>query len=132
MAALTCDRMTDKRPTSLYRDPLAAGARIFAGAMVVLDAQGFLKPAGATGTARGMSQKEVDNRLGQAGDVFADVEAGCFGLKSDGSINRTHIGKDAQFVDDQTVSATGSGKLAGLIKDVEGDGLDAIVWVQVR
>ena len=136
MAALTNDRDTHKRIGAMYQDPVSGGARIFAGAMVVLDASGNAKPAHvATGlTPRGMALKEVDNRLGAAGDMVVDIESGIFALKTDASISRTDIGHKAYFLDDQTVAATdGSGTRseAGIIKDVEGAGYDAIAWVQV-
>ena len=134
MAALTKDRNTPSRTAELYQDPVAAGARIYAGAMVCLDAQGFAVPAsGATGlTARGMALREADNRQGGNGAVAVDVQSGCYGLKSDGSIGRQHIGRTAYFVDDQTVSATADGRsAAGAIKDIEGQGHDAIAWVIV-
>ncbi len=45
MAALTNDRNTESRPGAVFNDPVAAGARIFAGSLVVLDAEGHLAPA---------------------------------------------------------------------------------------
>ena len=136
MVALIQDRNTPKRIGAMYEDPVAADARIFAGAMVVLDASGNAKPAyAATGlTARGMALKEVDNRLGAVGAKFVEVESGIFGLKTDATLNRANIGKPVYFTDDQTVTATagnGERSAAGTLKDIEGAGYDAIAWVQV-
>ncbi|MDR0498387.1 MAG: hypothetical protein LBH03_01470 [Holophagales bacterium] len=130
MTALTCDRDTPKRIAALYQDPVAAGYQIFAGAIVVIDPNGFVRPGGAMGIARGMALKSVDNRLGGDGDCTVEIESGCFGLKTNGTINRTHIGKPVYLMDDQAVGATGP-YAAGILKDVEGKGNDAIAWVDV-
>ena len=136
MVALISDRNTPKRIGAMYEDPVAAGMRIYAGAMVVLDASGNAKPACSEAglTARGMALKEADNRLGAGGDMVVDVESGIFGLKTDATLDRTHIGKPVYFTDDQTVTATagnGARSAAGILKDIEGAGYDAIAWVQV-
>lgn len=132
MGACSSDRNTPRRTGTLFVDPVAAAVRIFAGSLVVLDAQGNAKPAvGATGlVARGRAQAQVDNRLGLAGDLTVAVEAGVFGFNHDGDVTRAHIGSLVYLVDDQTVSATATGQsAAGILMDLEPDGETAFVAV---
>lgn len=135
MAALTRDRNTPQRAPVLaldFVDPVAAGVKIHAGALVVLDASGHAAPAtAATGlTARGVAQEQVDNTAGGAGDATVRVRAGIWRLDHDGTIGRAEIGKTAYLVDDQTVAADDGGgtrSAAGTIVDVDADG----VWVRI-
>lgn len=132
MAALTQDRNTKARNGERFQHPMAAGVKIYAGSLVVLDAAGNAKPGvTATGlTAAGRALQQVDNSAGAAGDVDVDVDRGVFAFGSDGSINRTHIGKNAYIVDDQTLAATdgtGTRSVAGIIQDVDG----STVWVKL-
>ncbi len=136
MAALTSDRNTPERLGLDFVDPVAAGAKIFAGALVVLDAAGNAAPAAtATGlTARGVAQEQVDNSGGGAGDLTVRTRAGIFPFANDGSVSRADIGGTAWIVDDQTVANndgdTGAGptrSVAGTIVDVNADG----VWVRI-
>ena len=67
--ALSKDRNTKRRDGVLYSDPAAAGAVIYAGALVVIDAAGNAAP-GSTATglrARGLAQEQVNNSAGIAG-----------------------------------------------------------------
>jgi hypothetical protein len=118
----------------MYRDPVAGGVRIFAGAMVALDGSGHAVAARKQPgiRARGMALREADNRQGGDGDCYVEVESGCFGLKTDGQMSRHDIGREVYFADDQTVTASSDGlSLAGILKDLEGEGHDAIAWVLV-
>lgn len=61
--ALTADRNTKSRPGTSYSHPVLAGVTIYAGALVVLDANGWAKP-GVTGTgltAVGRAEVRVSN-----------------------------------------------------------------------
>jgi len=136
MGALAADRNTARREGRAYLDPMTAGVKIFAGSIVVLDASGNAKPAvTATGlVARGRAEEQVDNSAGAAGDKSVRVEAGIFGVKSDGTLTRAHIGKTVYLVDDQTVAATdgtGARSAAGTLKDLEGSGATATAWVEI-
>lgn len=136
MAALAADRNTFRREGRSYQDPVAAGVKLYAGAIAVLDASGNAKPAvTATGlVARGRVEAQVDNTSGAAGDVSARIESGVFAYKSDGSIDRTHLGKTVYLVDDQTLAATdgaGTRSAAGTLKDLEGSGATATAWVEI-
>lgn len=133
MTALTKDRHSPWREASSVSDPVAAGVKIFAGALVVLDAAGNAAPGStATGlTARGRAEAHIDNSGGAAGDAVITVRRGVFHFENDGSINRTHIGGTAYIVDDQTLAATdgtGTRSAAGKIIDVDADG----VWVELK
>jgi hypothetical protein len=129
VAALTKDRNTPNRPGVDRNDPLASGAVIYAGALVVLDASGDAAPATtATGlTARGVAQEAVSQ---PNGDSAVHSRTGEFRLGNDGSITRADIGNTAYIVDDQTVAqtdGTGTRSAAGIITDVDSVG----VWVQI-
>lgn len=133
MAALTQDRMAtvERNGVTLFRHPVAANVKIFAGALVVLDAAGDAKPAvTATGLkGAGRAEEQVDNTGGAAGAVTVEVKRGCFRWANDGSVTRAHIGASAYAVDDQTVAATdgtGTRSAVGTIRDLDAQG----VWVE--
>jgi len=114
-----------------YVHPLAAGVKAYSGGIAVLDDSGNCKPAiTATGlTACGVFQETVDNLLDGAGAKYVRVEKGVFGFLTDGTINRTHIGKTIYLVDDQTVAATdgaGTRSAAGVLDDFDGN----IAWTK--
>jgi len=128
MVALTQDKKTIQRDGVNFNDPVGAGVQIFAGALVVLNATGYLVPATtATGLARPtVAQENVDNSAGADGDVSCESKKAPYHFANDGSIDRTHIGGTAYIVDDQTVAATdgaGTRSAAGEIIDVDADGV---------
>jgi hypothetical protein len=132
MTALTKGRRTPSRAGNRIAHPLAAGAKVFAGGIGVLDA-GYLKPGrAATGLiAVGVIEDDADNSAGTDGDVVVTVSRGTFQLDNDGTdpVGREHIGLNAYIVDDQTVAATdgeGTRSIAGKIIDVDAAG----VWVE--
>lgn len=133
MAALTSARRVIEREGRIVTDPVAAGTKIYAGALVVLEG-GYLRP-GRTATGlvvRGIAQGDVDNSGGGAGDMSANAYRwGCwrFANHQADPVTRQHIEGKAYIVDDQTVAATdGSGtrSVAGTIVDVDALG----VWVE--
>ncbi len=131
MAALTTDRNTPEIAGRSFGDPVAAGAVIFAGAMVVLDASGNAAPAStATGlTGRGRAREYVDNSDGAAGDAVVPVDRGVFCFANNGEVTRAHINDPAYAVDDQTVAPTDGGgtrSAVGTIRNVDAFG----VWVE--
>lgn len=132
---LAKDRNTLRRDGVQFSDPLAADTKIFAGALVCLDASGNAVP-GATSTtlkARGVAQEQVDNTGGSAGDLSIESRRGVFQFSNSAStdqITRADIGNDCYIVDDQTVaktSATNTRSVAGAIRDVDSNG----VWVEI-
>ena len=133
--ALSKDRNTKRRDGVLYSDPAAAGAVIYAGALVVIDAAGNAAP-GSTATglrARGLAQEQVNNSAGIAGAQTVNSRRGVFAFGNSAAtdeITRADIGNQAWIVDDQTVaktSATNTRSVAGIIRDVD----DAGVWVEI-
>lgn len=131
--ALTADRDTPERAGVDFSFPVAAATKIYAGALVALDAAGDAVPGSAatTLTAVGRADEQVDN-TGAAGDKVIAVRKGVFRFVNSGTdpITRAEIGADAYIVDDETVAATdGTGTLsvAGKIVDLDADG----VWVEI-
>lgn len=108
MTALSAPRSTNRREGILHRDPVAAGVRIFLGALVLLDATGNAtsNALGAGLKVRGRATATADNRSGLAGDHSVDSEAGVFEFAHDGSLTRAHVGKAVYVMDDQTLTAT--------------------------
>lgn len=86
---------------------LAADAVIYAGAMVALNASGYLVPASADTTLEviGIAEGAGDNTGGSNGDVEVQVDIGAIGLFENGdSITIANVGDDAYAADDQTVT----------------------------
>ncbi len=133
MTALTKDVATSYRTGTETIDPVTANVKIYAGALVVLDAAGNARN-GITGTnliARGVAQHVADNTGGSAGAITVKSRRGVFLFNNDGSINRTHIGKLVYIVDDQTLAASNGGNTrseAGKCIDVE----SGRVWVEIK
>ena len=130
--ALTADRNTPVRTGDLYQHPVAAGAKIYAGSLVCLDAARNAVPGSASASllAIGRAEEQVDNAGGGAGAVSIRVRPGVFRFGNDGSISRADIGATAYVVDDETVADNNGGgtrSAAGVIKDVDAEG----VWVQI-
>ncbi|PYG86730.1 hypothetical protein LY28_02756 [Ruminiclostridium sufflavum DSM 19573] len=110
--------------------PVAAGAVIFDGGLVVLDASGNAKAAvKAEGlTAAGRAEEYSDNTSGAAGDKTVKVRRGVFVWNNTttaaNKVKPEHVLKDCYIVDDCTVSsvATGSSR-AGKVIAVTDDGI---------
>ena len=80
MTALSSGRTTPRRDGDLYSRPVAAGAKIWPGALVALNAARTALP-GQTAVgllADGVSEDLVDNTAGNAGDKRVTVRAGVF------------------------------------------------------
>lgn len=135
MAALTKDRDTPSRDGTTVSHPVAAGAHIYAGALVVLNASSGYAAPGSTATglvALGRAEGVADNSSGADGAVAVVVRKGCYryaNLVSD-PVTRTGIGGNCYIVDDQTVAATSdtnTRSVAGKVVDLDASG----VWVLV-
>lgn len=132
MTALVQDRNTPHQVAGIVSVPLAANAKIFAGALVVTNSSGFGVPGStATGlTYIGRAEEFVDNTGGANGTRSVPVRRfAAFKWANDGSITQAHYMKTAFIVDDQTLAATdgtGTRSSAGRIVGVETDG----VWVE--
>ena len=133
MAALTAPRDTPQKAVGDRDLPVAATTRIFAGAIVQLNAAGYAVPASATiaNVTLGRAERTADNLAGAAGDVTVKVRSGRFRFANSSAgdlIGRTEIGKTVYVVDDQTVAktnASGVRPAAGTCFDVDALG----VWV---
>lgn len=126
MAALTAD-FDSPRVEGRFRSlPVAAGVKIYAGALVVMSG-GYAQP-GTTAVGLisvGRAHAQVDNTGGAAGALNVRVERGAFGWNSAAGadlISEANIGAPAYIVDDNTVALTNGGNtrsLAGTIFDID-------------
>lgn len=140
--ALTAPRNTLSRHSGRWTYPVAAGAKIWQGALLVLDG-GYAKP-GATAVgliALGRAEESVDNTGGAAGALSVEAERGTFYFVNSpaDSITQADVGKTAWIVDDETVAKTdgsvagqnpvaASRSAAGIIRAVDAHG----VWVETN
>jgi len=135
--ALSTGRATPRRNGDQFADSVGANAVIHPGALVMLNATGYLvQGATATGqVARGVSEESetVDNTGGADGAKTCKVRKGVFRFKNSTSadeITLAEIGDDCYIVDDETVAktdGTATRSIAGKIEDVDSAG----VWVKV-
>lgn len=113
--------------------PLAAAAKIHAGAIVVLEG-GFAKPGYAASglTAVGMADASADNSGGADGDLSVTVSRDDWVrvLNDIGDpVTRASINQPCFIVDDETVAASDGGGTrseAGIVRDLD----DAGVWIE--
>lgn len=132
MSALTRDRNTPLMNATVIAVLVASNAKIFAGALVVANANGYAAPGStAVGlTYLGRAEESVDNSGGADGAATVPVRRlNAFKWGNDGSITQAHQGKTAYIVDDQTLAATdgtGTRSAAGRIVGIESDG----VWIE--
>lgn len=134
MGALTADRNTPSKAGKLLPFKVAATAKIFAGGLVVANADGYAEPGStaATLTYLGRADHTVDNTLGADGAAEVLVSRGVAfqwaNLAGD-PVTQASMGKVCYIADDQTVAATHAGNtrsVAGVVV-----GLDAAgVWVE--
>lgn len=131
--ALTGDRNTPLALGDVKQQKMAA-VKIFAGALVMRNAAGYLtKGATATGSVGvGRAEEQVDNSGGNAGDKLIKVRPGVFRYANSADADQlalADITKPAWIVDDEKVAktdGTGTRSLAGFVVDVD----DLGVWVE--
>lgn len=134
--ALSADRNTPEIEGKLFSYPVLTGVKCYAGGIAVLDASGWCKPAvtAAGLVAVGRFDEQIDNTLGQSGDLYAPVREGVFRYDNSADadlITKAEIGDTCFLVDDLTVaktSAANTRSVAGYIRQVDSDG----VWVQFK
>jgi hypothetical protein len=115
--------------------PVAANAKIHAGALVAVNASGYAAP-GSTATglrSAGRAEEQVDNSGGADGAKNVTVRRGVFKFKNSGAdpVGTAHVLGDCYIVDDETVAATdgtGTRSKAGKVLAVDTDG----VWVEIK
>jgi len=129
MTQLTEGRLTPRRNGDQVGHPVAAATKLYAGALLALNATGFAVTATAAGNnVVGVNECDADNTNGDDGDVHASARRGVFAFNNSTThaIARADIGAPAYVEDDNTVAKTGTA-IAGVIVDITGEG----VWVDV-
>lgn len=122
--------LTKGRNTTEFADgrtlvlPVKAGAKIFDGALVALDATGYAIAGDvAVGLlAAGRAEEFVDNTSGADGDVTVRVRRGVFKWANDtvGPVTSEDLLKPCYILDDETVTITATGaSVAGTIIGIE-------------
>ena len=121
MTNLTSDRDTEF-VDELMRDnvPVAAGAKIFNGGAVALNAGGFAVPAGPGAKHfRGIADESVDNSDGQNGDATVEIITPEGAFFDATGLAEARLGQPVYFSDDHTVTLTaGTNTFAGRIREV--------------
>jgi hypothetical protein len=132
MTALTQDRQTPQRVGDIFQGGMAASVTIYAGAIVMRNASGYLTKGQAATALVGVGRAEERAINGtSAGGTSITYRKGCFRFGNSTStdlITIADIGKPCFVVDDQTVAKTdGSAarSIAGFVADVDANG----VWV---
>lgn len=137
MTILANDRTTPKRTGNRLSLPVAAGALLYAGSIVCVNAAGFATRGATSNTlvAMGVAQQRVDNSVGVDGALRVEVEANGAWLMANSAstdqITLAQVGSQCFLVDDQTVAKTNGGatrSAAGWVVDVDASG----VWVRFR
>lgn len=137
MAALTKDRNTKSKDIRRSIDvPVAATTTIYAGAMVAVNASGYLIPASdAAGiTTVGVADHAADNSAGANGDIFCRVRKGVFAFNTAGTVvDQADAFLSVYVSDDNTVE-----KIAGVTNNIVAGTLDSldpddatIAWVNI-
>ena len=116
MAALTADRNTPYREGELIPVPVKAGVKIYAGAIVVVDA-GYAKPGvkAANLIYLGRAEEQVDNSATGASDgdksVLVRRKRSFYWSNATGTneVAQADVGKPAYIFDDQTITDVDTG-----------------------
>lgn len=134
MTALTASRNTPYKDAQLVAFPVAAGVKIFGGALVAINAAGYLVPGSTSATLRyqGRADDFCDNSAGGDGAKTVAVRrkvAFKFVNHAADPLTQADVGNPAYIVDDQTVAKTNAANTrspAGKLLAVEADG----VWIE--
>ncbi len=124
MTALTGDKTTEYTEGAELSIPVDDGDKIYAGALVCVNADGYAVPGADTAGLifEGISRESVDNSLGQDGDVSVTVRRrGLFKMAFGHEISQANVGDQAFIVDDQTVDLAANCAndiFCGIIADV--------------
>lgn len=133
MSILAADRNTPYKDSDLIAVPVAAAAKIYAGALVAANATGYAVQGAtaATLTYLGRAEEAADNTAGANAAKTVNVRRGKqfqFANLGADPVTQASLGKVCYIVDDQTVAATsgtGTRSAAGVVMGVDADG----VWV---
>jgi hypothetical protein len=129
--ALSADRNTAERTGKSYEGPMAASAECFAGALLVRDSSGNIKPATAAASLIpvGMCEEYALESTGVAAASDVKYRTGEFKWANSAinTLTKANIGDTVYIEDDQTVGSSASGTSpAGIMTGIESDG----VWVR--
>jgi len=135
MAPLTAGRLTDEMADGDRSDKVGAASKIFAGAIVMRNATGFLiRGATATGSfGVGRAEALADNSAGADGAINCTYRRGVFRFANSSAgdlIAQADVGAKCWIVDDQTVAKTNGTNTrspAGIVEAVDSLG----VWVRM-
>lgn len=108
MTALTSNKEVSEKHRRLLSNKVAAAVNIFKGAIVKIQADGFLAPMSAEVGASlgGMAYEAADNSSGADGDIECKLlREGVFILAGAG-FSQADVGSEVFASDDQTVSTT--------------------------
>ena len=132
--ALTADRETQQRDGINLVFDVAAAAKIYGGSLVSINAAGTSIPAADTASTKvvGVSEENVDNSAGAAGDLTVKVRRGrAFKFKNSATnaVAAAHLFTNIYVEDDETVSSSGGTNsiVAGKCVGIDSDG----VWVEI-
>lgn len=142
MVALTAprkvDRYGDKNPPDLYFAPVAANVKLWAGAIVCLNASGQAVPATTALGLRpaGIVEKTYDNTGGAAGAFKVDIRAGVFpvNILAADPVTQADAGVSVYLADDNTVARTAASNtrsVAGTMVGMTDDGTQALVRISL-
>jgi len=132
VTALTSDRNTPTAIGDARQGAVATGQKIFAGALVMRNATGYLVKGVTSLNLIGVGRADdlVDNSAGADGDLSLAYRPGLFRFANDGTdtVTIADIGLPCFAVDDQTVAntdGTGTRSKAGIVEMIDNQG----VWV---
>ncbi len=92
--------------------PVAAGVKIYDGALVAVNATGYVEPASAKNglKAAGRAENLADNTNGADGDISVNVLRGVFvwenDTAADGAVDQADVLSECYMLDDCTVTMT--------------------------
>lgn len=134
MTALTKDRKLERMDGVQAAFPVKAGSTIYGGALVAVDATGYLVRGSDTAglVFQGIAMDRYDNALGQSGDLVAIVQRRGLVLCKIAAAVQADVGKNVFLLDDQTVSLTAGAThkiICGVIAAIA-DG--TTVWVDIE
>ena len=134
MATLAADRQTPVKGQNnlhLTSHPVAASAKIYCGAMVMLDATGYAVQASATGVGivKGIADEQKDNTSGLDGALEVKVRSGeayKMANSETSAVTQAYDGKPCFVEDEETVCIDPSKPYAGIVDSLESDGVYVI------
>ncbi|HOV62096.1 MAG TPA: hypothetical protein PK349_13645 [Candidatus Hydrogenedentes bacterium] len=111
MTALTADKKTEYTEGVEISIPVDDGDKIYAGALVCVNADGYAVPGADTEGLifMGVAREQADNTDGQDGDINVTVRRrGLFKMAFATAITAANVGDNVFLADDQTVDLAGN------------------------